>query len=169
MKAYISAKNNISATDLLEVIREDLAALPEEIMAYKRQLFMSKEVQDFILECNRRLLSQGLRPDLTPISKIPEGNQSSKYYERYTIYNRSNKGLQTQVVDLEETGFFYKSITVKAGSDELIEFSTDPKSPELERVWGDILGISNDDLYELVKIIKPKIVKFVRDKLKRQR
>lgn len=164
MRAYISKGTNV--LEVLEELRDNIRALPQDIEGFARKIFNSQEVKKFIVEANIRLLEKGLRPDLTPISKQPEGNQNSKFYERYTIYNRDKEGLQTQFVDLYKTGFFYESLKVKSGSKELIEISTDPKAEELERVWGDILGISSEDLVLLIEMLRPKIIEFVRKKLK---
>ena len=111
-------------------------------------------------------MSEGFRPDLTQIEKEPIDNQKSNLYERYSIYERSQLGKQTSFVDLNKTGFFYSSIKVRAGADSLYEFSTDPIAPYLERTWGQILGLSDTDLFELRSRIIPKIVTFVNNKLK---
>lgn len=169
MKAFISAKNQINVSELLEELRDTIKTLPEDIKAYSYKIFTDKDIQNFIVEKNKQLLEQGLRPDLTPIEKEPEGKQTSNLYERQSIYERSELGLQTKFVDLYRTGFFYESLEVKAGSEELLEFSTDPKSPELERVWGDILGISSEDILELIYLLRPKIITFVNNRLKLKR
>ena len=165
MRAYIST-GGIKVQEILEVLRDDLRTLPEDLKSFSYNILTSKEVQSFILERNKALLEKGLRPDLTPIEKTPEADQKSNFYERRTIYERGEKGLQTGFVDLHDTGFFYSSLTVKASSEELLEFSTDPKAVELERVWGNILGISSEDINDLIFLIRPKIIKFVTDKLK---
>jgi hypothetical protein len=173
MRISISG-GNLNVIEILEQLREDLNLLPEQTKEYAKKIFYSNEVRTFIVEANLRLLQQGLRPDLTPIEKIPKGRQTSKFYERWTIYNRSHGEMgyeesQTQFVDLYKTGFFYKSIKVKAGSEDLIETSDDPKAAELERIWGQILGISSEDLNELIAMIRPKLVTFVKSKLKIKR
>ena len=175
MKAYISAKNNINVIEVLQQLAEDINTLPQDVEDFAYKIFYSKDIQTFIVEANRKLLEQGLRPDLTPIEKIPEGNQKSNFYERLTQYNREKgksgykEGTQSEFVDLYKTGFFYKSLTVRSGSNELLEFSTDPKSEELEKVWGNVLGISSEDLNKLIMKLRPQIVKFVKDKLKLQK
>ncbi len=159
LKATISA-GGIDVRDMLNQIQEDLNNLPVDIESFARKIFMSKEIQEFIIERNLALLEQGKRPDLTDIEKTPEGGQTSNFYERRTIYERSKEGLQTKFVDLHKTGFFYESLKVRAGSNELLEFSSDPKAPELERIWGEILGISSEDLDELILKLRNAINKF---------
>lgn len=166
MKAFISAKENVNVIEILNHLKESFIDMPAALREYSNVIFNSKDIQNFIVEANIRLLEEGRRPDLTQIEKIPEGDQKSSFYERLTIYNRSEEGKQTAFVDLHDTGFFYRSLKVKAGSQELLEFSTDPKAQELERVWGNILGISQQDLYRLQNIITPKIIEFINDKLK---
>lgn len=170
MKAYISSKYNVDVREVLEQLRDDIKNLPTDIEVYARKVFFSPEIRQFIIEANQANLEKGLRPDDTYISKTPVDNQKSEFYERFTEYNRREgksgyKQSQTQFVDLYKTGFFYKSLEVKQGSNELLEISTDPKAQKLEAVWGDILGISADDLNKLIMLIRPYLVKFVKDKL----
>ncbi len=171
MKAYISSRSNINVSELLEQLREDVRTIEFDTKEFAYSVFISKEIQDFIVEANIRLLEKGIRPDLSPIDKTPIDNQKSKFYERKTIYNRTEgkdgyKQSQAFFVDLYKTGLFYKSLKVRGGSSELLEFSTDPKSVELQAIWGDILGISNEDVNELLQILRPKIINFVKKKLK---
>ena len=160
--AYIGG----SVLNVLEELKENLDTLETATRDYARQVFYSKEIQDFIVQANVRLLNEGRRPDLSEIEKEPIDNQKSNLYERYTIYKRSKEGMQTAFVDLKKTGFFYQSLEVRAGTDSLYEFSTDPIAPYLERTWGKILGLSDTDLFELRSRIIPKIVTFVNNKLK---
>lgn len=152
--------------NVLEELKENLSTLEHDTREYARQIFYSKEIQEFIVERNTDLLFEGRRPDLTQIEKTPEGNQKSSFYERQSIYERKQLGLDVDFVNLKRTGFFYKSIKVRSGSEELLEFSDDPKAAELERIWGNILGISEQDLFDLRYKIIPKIITFVNNKLK---
>lgn len=170
MRAFISSSLNVQ--EILEQLRDDLNLIEDDTKDFASKVFNSTQVKEFIVAANLRLLEQGLRPDLTPISKIPEGNQKSEFYERYTIYNRTEgemgyeAGSQSQFIDLHKTGFFYESLKVKSGTNELYEISNDPKSPQLQKIWGEILGISGEDLLELMEIIRPKLIKFVKERLR---
>lgn len=170
MKAFITSNYNVDVRDVLAQLRDDIKNLPADIEVYARKVFFSPEIREFIISANIANLEKGLRPDDTYISKTPVDNQKSEFYERFTEYNRREgkngyKQSQTQFVDLYKTGFFYRSLQVKQGSNELLEISTDPKAQKLEAVWGAILGISAEDLDKLIMLIRPYLIKFAKERL----
>ena len=76
---------------------------------------------------------------------------------------RAEEGLQTDFVDLNFTGNFYKSLETMEVGDEYFLDSIVPYASEINDRYPKILGLQEDNLNLIVNNIKKEIVKNFRD------
>lgn len=121
--------------------------------------------QSILISYNQENISKGLRPDGSIISKTPVGKQKSTMYERYTIYNRTKEGKQVKNVDLNFTGLFYASESIRATPNNIYFIDTAPYAEKIESVWGNVLGITDAQFEEFFEFVKPDFEKWLNKRL----
>ncbi len=129
--------------------------------AFGESLLKNPSFIDWLIAFNQDDMMRGLRPDGTEIEKSPAPWQYSTRYEAQTIQAKKVKGQVYDRVTLEDTGAFYKGEKVNVtGSKQLRMEDTDPKTDELIAVWGNVLGVSDENLTQFIEIIRPEFFTF---------
>lgn len=159
-------KSNLNGLVQLSDIADKLSTFNQDVMSFARNYLSQKSIKDILIAYNIENLNLGLRQDLTSIEKVPVGNQKSTRYERYTVYLKQKRGDISDIVTLKDKGGVYAGIDVGIGYSELIFFDTDPISSEIEPIWGQFLGISNEQIDEFVELIRPDFEKWVYNRFK---
>jgi len=152
----------IQITGLVELdrLRTKLEYFKEDL----NEFFQSRMNSDWkliLLEMQYKNLAAGIRPDLTSIEKTPTGNQKSTKYERYTEWQKNKLGLNTDVVTLKDKGDFWRDIDIKVGADVIYFIDRNWKSELIESVWGQVLGVTEDQLFEFTQKILPEFETWV--------
>jgi hypothetical protein len=137
-----------------------------EVRAFANELINREGYRNILVAYNIENLQKGIRSDGSEIEKTPKGNQKSTKYERYTKYIKRKRGLESENVTLKNTGRFHGSIDVGVGYKDLIFVSRDPKADILESVWGNVLGITEEQAFEFADLITPEIEKFLQKRIK---
>jgi len=155
--------SGIGVGDILGELVEKFSTYNQALNDYSKVLMNSEKVRKFIILANRKNMALGLRPDGSEIEKTPVLKQKSRKYEHYTIDRKREEGKEYNFVDLYDTGTFYNTLKVVAGSDNFYVKSDEKlKSDAIASIWGDVLGISQDDLQELIEVLRPDFIKFTR-------
>ena len=148
---------------------DELAALIETNNKDAYRYFagkIDKEWKRILIQMNIDNLELGIRQDGSDIEKTPVGNQQSTRYERYTVYLKSKRGdlsvSEDSPVTLHETGTFYDYMDIKVGLNEIYFINLDPKGEKLKSIWGQVLGISIDQLEEFILIVIDDFKKWVK-------
>lgn len=150
-------------SELLETTQED---------AYR--FFRGKINTDWkhiLIEMNLANLNVGIRPDGSVIEKTPVGNQKMTRYERYTVYLKQKRGLPVDFdspVNLKDTGEFRAAIDIQVGLNEIYFINKDWKSEILESIWGQVIGITEEQLFQFTDIILPEIEAWAIRRFRRQ-
>lgn len=129
------------------------------------QLFLDKDFTDFIIELNTitQLYDQG----------IDSTGQSIGEYSPYTKILKTEKGQPIDRVTLKDTGAFYESFRTYwldqgEGAIQIKANSIKEDGKDLLVEWGkDILGLDEDSLSQLRYIAEKKIIKIIREQLKK--
>lgn len=84
------------------------------------QTLKKDNIQKDIIDYNQKeQLSEGIDSQGKRIETIASQEQNNGYpYSRFTVSERSKKGLQVQNVDLKDTGNFWNSFEIKVSKDE---------------------------------------------------
>lgn len=163
-------ENNInirgSGVSVLSELRIKLSGYDEAILEYCRKIMNSTKFKEWLVQKNKENLGEGFRPDGSEITKTPTGKQKSTGYEAYTKYLKEREGKIASHVTLYDTGAFYAGIKAVSGSDTIYIISTDSKEAELVAIWGEVLGISDDNRKEFIEMLYPELVKFTRNYFK---
>ena len=140
----------------LDDLAKSLEVLPDTIRSYIMNNFGANgRYAKYLLECNQTNALEGLRPDgVTPISKTPVFPQTSTRYERRTRYEKEKQGKSEENVTLEDTGDFWRAETIKAGADTIYFIDNDAKASELEAVWGNVLGVTQEQWDVFIEMVR---------------
>ena len=145
----------------LSDLRDKLESFDREVRIFAETILNQEGYKNILIAFNIENLNRGIRPDETEIEKEPKGREKSTKYERYTTYLKNKLGQPTDVVTLRgKTGNFQGAIDVKVGYDTIYFIDRDIKASLLEAVWGQVLGITEDQLFEFVEMITPEFEKF---------
>lgn len=136
---------------------EDLALLVEEfggeVKDFSYKIRTSQKYKDILIGYNIENLKAGKRPDGSDIEKIPTGRQKSSGYERQTVRRKQLKGQEYDHVTLYDTGSFYSALKAVSGSDAIYLTNTDSKAELLRSIWGDVVGITDEQIEEFFSIL----------------
>lgn len=151
----------------LSELAEKLGSFDREVRLFSEYVLNQEGYKNVLIAYNIENLNLGIRSDKSEIQKTPEGRQKSTRYERYTQYLKEKRGDISNVVTLKgETGKFQGAIDIKIGSDSLIFLDRDSKASMLEAIWGQVLGITEEQLFEFAEMIRPEFEKFVSKRFK---
>lgn len=156
----MAVKSQIIGITKLQDLATKLNAFEYEVRKFAEIKLNQPSYRNLLEAFNIENLEQGIRPDGTQIEKTPVKNQQSNKYERYTEYLKQKRGQNPNTVNLRDTGSFHNSIVVRIGFDAIYFISRDPKSETLENIWGLILGITEQQLFEFIDLITPEFQKF---------
>lgn len=113
--------------------------------------------EDAIIKLNQAQLYQGQRST---------GKRITPRYSQVTIRYKRQVGQPADRVTLQDKGDFYDSMHVEFDSDSFQIVATDPKTGKLIAKYGaEILGLSKDSIEVLRQIIRPKLIRAVRQRL----
>lgn len=147
--------------NMLSQLRIGIEGFDRAIKSFGTSLMRRKDVREWLIEANKANLQKGLRPDNTYIEKVPKGKQKNERYEWKTILKKAANGQPYDIVTLYDEGAFYAGLSVRANAGVLEIYDTDEKTQQLLAQWGDVLGISQQQLEEFFEWIYPKFVDFV--------
>jgi len=150
----------ITGIQKLSELAEKLGSFDREVRIFAEYILNQEGYKNILIAYNIENLEKGIRPDSSEIEKNPVGNQKSTKYERYTEYLKRKRGMTSDVVTLKNTGQFHGSIDVLVGYDSLTFLSRDKKSEILEGIWGKLLGITEEQLFEFTELIRPEFERF---------
>jgi hypothetical protein len=118
------------------------------------------EVQDFIADKNKDQLNSGLTIEG---EKITPDYVSDDYAKAKQDMN-SKPGLFTP--DLFLSGDFYEGLTADLAGQNIEIFSTDWKSDDLEKKYGDIFGLTKSNMEQLKReFILPELLNLIHNEL----
>lgn len=122
------------------------------------QILLKKDIQQEIIEYNQSQLQEGEDANQKKIITIAADEQSlGNVYSLYTIALRNESGLQTNVVDLKDTGAFYRSFKVKISRDsfEIIANYSKPDGDIRDNFDSnyEFLGLTQDNLESFVWLV----------------
>ncbi len=120
---------------------------------FSKKILNSQKYKQILRDFNIENLQAGIRPDGSEIQKTPVGNQKSSGYERRTKEDKAKKGLPYDHVNLYNFGELYARLKVVSGSDSLLFYNDDPKYPQLVAIWGEFLGITEDQVKQFMEIL----------------
>jgi len=130
------------------------------------------EVKDAIIILNQdEQLKKGIDSLEQRIETIASQEENSGFpYSRFTVSERTNKGLQVQNVDLKDTGDFYNSFDVKVTTEntEVLADFDKPDGNILDNFDSsyDFLGLNIESVAQLVyETILPRLEKMLLEKL----
>lgn len=149
---------------LIDELKDKLEGYRPAIDQFVRRMLSNKKSAwvERLLEYNEENLKAGIRPDGSDIQKIPIGTQQSTLYERYTRYVKEKRGLPADYVTLYDTGSFYSALGILVGSDTIYFVDSDPKTLDIQTVWGEVLGITQYQLFEFIESIQPQLEAFTK-------
>ena len=133
-----------------------------------RQILSDRAILIWIADRNREQLLEGKNSEDVKLSDIGGG------YSDYTLQNNTSSISKTRdKVNLYDTGEFHRSIMAKAGVEDLVEFDADPiktddqgNDTDLFSEWGkDIIGLNEENLQELIEIVKDKLIVEIRKQI----
>lgn len=109
------------------------------------------------LNTNEQLFNEGI--DATGISLESIGGP----YSEFTLIIKQEDGLPTDRITLFQEGDFYDSFRVEVERDAfIIEADTIKGGEDLQNRWGDdIIGLTDESVSELVRVIAPDFVDFI--------
>ncbi len=151
-------RSQITGVIELQKIATLLESFPEDVIKFAQNILNQPRWKDILIAMNIENLDNGIRPDSTPIEKVPVGKQTQTRYERYTIYLKKERGLEIgydSPVTLKDTGEFRGAIEIKILSDGIYFLDRDWKGEILEGIWGEVLGITEDQLFKFTDMILP--------------
>lgn len=138
-----------------------LTGIESAFEAFGESLLQNTKFTDWLIAFNQDDMMRGKRPDGTDIEKTPLPWQYSTRYEPQTVQSKKVKGQVYNRVTLEDTGAFYKGEKVNVtGSKQLRIEDTDSKTNELIAIWGNVLGVSQENLEQFIEIIRPEFFIF---------
>ena len=122
-----------------------------------RQILSDRAIINWIEEANRKQLFSGKDSLDVKLSDIGGG------YSDFTLELHPEK--QRDIVNLYDTGEFHKSITVTVDT-SLLQIDADPiktdengNQTDLFEEWGeDIIGLNEENLQQLIEVIKTKLI-----------
>lgn len=120
-----------------------------------RIIISENEVSDFITETNaeKQLYEQG-------VNRLGVSIMDYRPYSEVTIQIKRAKGQPVNRVTLRDTGDFHKRFYVIANNDSFRVWSSDGKTRELYAKYGEIFGLTEENLRNLVeRYIYPRIIK----------
>jgi hypothetical protein len=158
-------KSQMVNFESLSKIAEFVKKSESEVRAFAEEIINREGYRNFLVAYNIENLDKGIRADGSDIAKNPKGKQTSNKYERYTQYLKRKRGLESENVTLKDTGQFHGSIDVKIGYNDLIFLSRDPKADILEAIWGNVLGMTEEQAFEFADLIAPEIEKFLQKRI----
>ena len=140
---------------LRESLNKWLKIDPIEII---REILSDRAILKWIEEKNRKQLKEGLNSKDVKLSDI--GGE----YSAITLDINPEK--VADKVDLFDTGKFYESIIAQANLVDFVEITANPIKVEesgqrvnLYNRWGkDIIGLNEENLQELIEIVKDKLI-----------
>ena len=140
---------------LKESLNKWLKIDPIEII---REILSDRAILKWIEEKNRKQLKKGLNSEGVKLSDI--GGE----YSAVTLDLNPDK--VADKVDLFDTGKFYESIIAQANLFDFVEITANPIKVEesgqrvnLYNRWGkDIIGLNEENLQELIEIVKDKLI-----------
>jgi len=140
---------------LKESLNKWLKIDPIEII---REILSDRAILRWIEEKNRKQLKKGLNSKDVKLSDI--GGE----YSAVTLDLNPDK--VADKVDLFDTGKFYESIIAQANLIDFVEITANPIKVEesgqrvnLYNRWGkDIIGLNEENLQELIEIVKDKLI-----------
>mgnify|MGYP003627522630 FL=1 len=140
---------------LKESLNKWLKIDPIEII---REILSDRAILKWIEEKNRKQLKKGLNSEGVKLSDI--GGE----YSAVTLDLNPDK--VADKVDLFDTGKFYESIIAQANLVDFVEITANPIKVEesgqrvnLYNRWGkDIIGLNEENLQELIEIVKDKLI-----------
>lgn len=154
--------------DVLVLLKDKFNAFPEELELFRSKILNSRKYKEWLVNANLENLLSGKRPDLTNIEKTPVGKQKSTRYERYTRYRKDKYGETSEHVTLYDKGDLHESLTIKSGAETLYFEFLDSKYTEIERIWGEVKGISFNQKREFVEMLYIDFLSFTNKYFKSQ-
>jgi hypothetical protein len=113
------------------------------------------ENKDAILDLNREQLAHG---------KDSAGFDITPPYTPFTVMKKMQKGQDYSVVNLKDTGAFQNRMVLNVKSNSYNIDSTDSKTGKLKEKYGqEILGLSESGKKETWVIVKPDVVRRIKD------
>ena len=96
------------------------------------------------------------------------GDRITPNYTDYTVQRKVEKGQPTDRVTLKDTGDFYESIFIEVFKNAFQIDATDEKTEGLKYKYGnEVLGLTQEHIKEVARIIKPTLEKILEQQLKR--
>lgn len=150
----------IGNSAILDVAIEKFTNIESAIEEFAHRLLQEEQFTDWLTYFNREQMFEGKRPDGSDIEKVPQRGQTSNKYEPLTKWLKDKKSQPWDRVTLLDEGDFYASEKIKVAGSQIDFFATDPKTDELLKTWGEVLGISEKHLADFINIIKPEFISF---------
>lgn len=147
----------------LQRIREKLGRFDESVRYFSQRYLTKPEIKARLIEYNQVNLDKGIRADLTQIEKTPVGGQKSTRYERYTLYLKEKRRdlFEPDKVSLSgESHLFREEIDIKVGADAIYFVDNNWKVGIIESIWGNVLGLTEEQLFEFTEFITPAYADF---------
>lgn len=146
---------------VLNLLQVGLEAFPLAVYRFGEMLLNSQDVADWLIKANRDNLRAGIRPDGSDITKTPRNGEKSSKYEWSTRLRKEAQGMDGSKVTLYDEGEFYAGLYAIATETSIELDSDDSKRDLLVAKWGNVFGITNEQLIEFVELIYPRFIDFV--------
>lgn len=142
--------------DILE-LKDRFSQLPTKMRMWTIEIINSN--LEYFEDANIEQLLEGRQPNGSEIR--PEYRSEPYARLKQKITPNSKRGFYTPNLKFE--GDFYRSITAKLQGFALEVFATDPKADNLQRKYGQILGVSDPNILEFIQeIYLPEIFPRIR-------
>jgi ketol-acid reductoisomerase len=133
-----------------------------------RELFLSQEFRDFVLDLNRKnqLFDKGI--DANGVRLVSDFAKFGRVYADRTIIEKEAKNQPTDRVTLKDSGDFYRSFKLEltGNSDFLITADTIKNDNNLMEVWGEaILGLTKENIDLVIEKAREIIIPIIRQQL----
>ena len=146
-------------------LKERFDSFGTSLEDFSENILDSSKYRKILRDYNIENLQAGIRPDGSEIQKEPKGNQKNTGYEEGTIRKKEKAGKVYDHVTLYDHSDFYKGLKVVKDSGTLQLVDIDDKTEILTTVWGEVIGITQEQREEFMSIIYEDYKKFVRENL----
>jgi hypothetical protein len=130
-----------------------------------RKIKPNKMVQAIFKENESQLIDTNFEEQLYLKGQLADGSSLPSYSPTTVFLKQSGDGdRRTENMTLKDQGDFYKGANVKYTKDGYLFGSTDEKADELKFNYGEIFGLTDDNLQEHIdKLFYPELKKRVYD------
>ena len=137
----------------LDALIDKLENLPDALYNFGIDELKETDLIDLLIAFNQKQMEAGLRPDGSPIS--PD-------YTAVTVEIKQSKGQIYDRVTLHDKGDFYSSERAMITGDSIVLIDNDWKTEQLLSKYGEVLGVSEENLQSFISLIKPDFISFAR-------